>query len=212
MDKATQQRVFEPFFTTKPRGRGTGLGLATVFGIVSQSGGFIRVASQPGRGTRFELFFPRTNEPLAAVDRPPTTRTQRGAERVLLVEDDDAVRAVVSTILSEGGYDVMSATSLREARAAWSAHASQLALVITDMVLADGHGIDLATQVRAEQPALPILCMSGYAEREGIDSGPNGFAHLQKPFTADDLLGRVRRLIDRSDGHHGDSLRPTRSS
>jgi signal transduction histidine kinase/ActR/RegA family two-component response regulator len=200
MDEATQQRAFEPFFTTKARGHGTGLGLATVFGIVSQSGGFIRVSSQPGRGTRFDLFFPRSTEAITAVLESDRPAPARGAECVLVVEDDDGVRAIVALILSEGGYEAVSVSSLREARATWRQQGPRFALVITDMVLSDGHGLDFARQLRGEHPELPILCMSGYAEREGYEAGQDGFAHLQKPFAADELLGRVRGVIDRTDG------------
>jgi signal transduction histidine kinase len=198
MDEATQQRAFEPFFTTKPRGRGTGLGLATVFGIVTQSGGFIRVSSQPGKGTRFELFFPRSTHAVQASSMVVEAAVTRGVERVLIVEDDDGVRAIVSMILSEAGYEVIRAASLREARAIWQNESANIALVITDMVLSDGDGLDFAGELRKRQPQLPVLCMSGYAEREGFENGSPGFSHLQKPFSAEDLLGRTRGLIDQA--------------
>jgi two-component system cell cycle sensor histidine kinase/response regulator CckA len=198
MDDATQQRAFEPFFTTKPRGRGTGLGLATVFGIVTQSGGFIRVSSQPGKGTRFELFFPRSVQAQDVSSVVVKAAVTRGIERVLIVEDDDGVRAIVAMILSEAGYEVIRASSLREARAIWADEGAHIALVITDMVLSDGYGLDFAEELRARHPQLPVLCMSGYAERDALEDGSQGFSHLQKPFSAEDLLGRARGLIDQA--------------
>jgi CheY-like chemotaxis protein len=200
MDEETRQRVFEPFFTTKPRGRGTGLGLATVFGIVTQSAGFIRVSSQPGRGSRFDLFFPRSSQPVDLIVATASVAPARGVERILVVEDDDGVRAVVSMILAEAGYDILQARSLRQARAMLDEHDRSIALVITDLVLTDGHGLDLVSELRKRRPSLPVLCMSGYAEREGDDGSMlglmQGIAHLQKPFSFDDLLSKVRSLLD----------------
>jgi len=198
MDDSTQQRVFEPFFTTKPRGRGTGLGLSTVFGIVTQSGGFIRVSSRPGNGTRFELFFPRSSGTVQVASIVVKAAPTRGIERVLIVEDDDGVRAIVAMILAEAGYEVIRAPSLAEARAIWHHEGRSIALVITDMVLSDGHGLDLAEELRKRHPDVPVLCMSGYSERAGLENGSQGFSHLQKPFSAEDLLGRTRGLIDQA--------------
>jgi signal transduction histidine kinase/CheY-like chemotaxis protein len=198
MDEATQQRAFEPFFTTKPRGRGTGLGLATVFGIVTQSGGFIRVSSHPGLGTSFELYFPRSAGALESGKVPIKGAPTRGAECVLIVEDDDGVRAIVAMILGEAGYEVVRASSLSEARIVFRERGYSFALVITDMVLADGHGLDFAEELKVSHPDVPVLCMSGYAEREGFEPSSKGLSHLQKPFSADELLGKARGLIDES--------------
>jgi signal transduction histidine kinase/ActR/RegA family two-component response regulator len=198
MDPTTRERIFEPFFTTKEKGSGTGLGLASVFGSVSQAGGFIRVWSEPGHGTRFELFFPRADE--NELSNPPPRISEkparRGRERVLLVEDDEGVRAVVTLILSEAGYDVLAAATLGDARAQWTAAESPFSLVILDVVLPDGRGLELAAELRVAQPLLPLMCMSGYAD--GLDGGamPQGMLRLQKPFTADELLGQVRAALD----------------
>jgi signal transduction histidine kinase/ActR/RegA family two-component response regulator len=206
MDDATRERIFEPFFTTKQKGHGTGLGLASVFGSVSQAGGFIRVWSEPGQGTRFELFFPRADEnelssPLPQISEKPA---RRGRERVLLVEDDEGVRAVVTLILSEAGYEVLAAGTLRDARSQWAATESPFSLVIVDVVLPDGRGLEFAAEVRSARPLLPLMCMSGYAD--GADGGatPQGMLRLQKPFTADELLGQVRRALDA--GGHAEAL------
>ncbi len=198
MDEATRARIFEPFFTTKAKGHGTGLGLSSVFGSVSQAGGFIRVCSEPGHGTRFELFFPRADESelTRTKDRISDAPARRGRERVLLVEDDEGVRAVVTLILSEAGYDVTQAGSLREARSVWQHLGPPIALVIVDVVLPDGRGLDLASELRAERPGLPLLCMSGYAETEHGASALEDLARLQKPFGADELLGKVRAAIE----------------
>ena len=194
MDEATRARIFEPFFTTKERGRGTGLGLASVFGIVSQSQGSIEVASEPGEGTRFDLFFPRAEG--ATVPTSPRVRSAPagGFERVLLVEDEEGVRRVVTLILGDAGYHVIEAGSLHEAEARWREHRADIALLITDLVLTDGAGADFALRLRSERPELPVLCMSGYGE--GDVSGASALAHLQKPFSTAELLGRVRALLD----------------
>jgi signal transduction histidine kinase len=197
MDEATRQRIFEPFFTTKARGRGTGLGLASVFGTVSQSGGFIRVHSQLRHGTRFELFFPRLHE-LPEVHSTATRNTPvRGRGNVLLVEDNDAVRAVVKLILGGAGYGVLQAGSLAEAREIWSRDKDDIALLLTDMVLPDGYGSDFALALVAERPELPALCMSGYADGAWQPGeSMTRLAHIAKPFASEELLRKVRQLIE----------------
>jgi CheY-like chemotaxis protein len=198
MDEATRARIFEPFFTTKGPGLGTGLGLASVFGSVSQAGGFIRVCSSPGMGTRFDLYFPRADEAQLPSTQPQASEApaRRGRERILMVEDDEGVRAVVTLILSEAGYDVMSASSLSEARSLQRGDATPFALMITDMVLPDGRGLELAKELRVLQPGLAVLCMSGYADGADGHSIAPDMARLQKPFSADELLDKVRALID----------------
>jgi signal transduction histidine kinase/ActR/RegA family two-component response regulator len=197
MDDATRQRIFEPFFTTKERGHGTGLGLASVFGIVSQSGGFIRVHSQLQKGTRFELFFPHSTEQLGGEVKLESASPAPGRGNVLLLEDNDGVRTVVTLILKEGGYRVLTARSLAEAREVWSRHHDEIALLLTDMVLPDGNGSELALSLIEERRDLPVLCMSGYAEAT-TRAGDSviGLAHIQKPFASDELLQRVRQLIE----------------
>jgi nitrogen-specific signal transduction histidine kinase/CheY-like chemotaxis protein len=196
MDDATRKRIFEPFFTTKQRGHGTGLGLASVFGSVTQNGGFIRVHSELHKGTRFELFFPRSAEQPSA-RKPESIVAPRGEGGVLVLEDNDGVRRVVRLILEQAGYLVREARSLAEARAVWTAHRDDILLLLTDMVLPDGLGADLAQALREERPDLPALCMSGYAERSFEKADPaRQLAHIQKPFSSEDLLRRVRELIE----------------
>jgi CheY-like chemotaxis protein len=198
MDASTSGRIFEPFFTTKPRGKGTGLGLAMVFGTVSQSGGFIDVTSEPGKGTRLELYFPRSHaEALSATRALPTPSV--GNETLLLVEDDESVRRVIEHVLRDAGYRVLSADSPKRAREQWSEFGAEVALVITDEVMPGGRGTDLVAELREQRPQLRALSMSGYAEPEGA-SAANALSlrRIQKPFALEDLLSQVRSLLDAS--------------
>jgi signal transduction histidine kinase/ActR/RegA family two-component response regulator len=196
MDEPTRLRIFEPFFTTKARGQGTGLGLATVLGIVAQSGGFINVWSKVGRGTRFELYFPRSFAALDAIRDNPRAVPPRAAECVLLLEDEPLVRNVVSLILSGAGYSVLEAATLKQARALWAERHASIGAVLTDVVLPDGKGVAFARELRAQRPELAVLCMSGYAEEFGSDGLPQGVVHLQKPFTSEELLAKLRMQIE----------------
>jgi signal transduction histidine kinase/CheY-like chemotaxis protein len=196
MDEATQQHVFEPFFTTKPRGKGTGLGLAMVFGTVSQSGGFLELASAKGQGARFDLYFPRTSDVAEPQDKPPA-KAATGRETLLLVEDDDSVRTVVELILREAGYRVLAAGSASEARTLWPRHGQDVDLVITDEIMPGGRGTELIAELRRERPSLRALSMSGYAEPESVAAADSmEIARIQKPFAPDDLLRQVRSLLD----------------
>jgi two-component system cell cycle sensor histidine kinase/response regulator CckA len=195
MDRATMARIFEPFFTTKERGRGTGLGLSVVFGIVQQSGGHIRVDSEPGRGTTFRVYLPRVDEiapPAPPIrDRPDTLR---GNETVLLVEDDGQVRDVALAILRRHGYLVIAACDGDEAWQSCQAHAHPIHLLLTDLVMPGITGRELAHRLRGIRPELKVLCMSGY---DAVDaSGEPDVAYLQKPFTAIELATAVRRVLD----------------
>jgi len=204
MDDATRKRIFEPFFTTKARGHGTGLGLASVFGTVSQSGGFIRVHSQLRQGTRFELFFPRSQEQPEGLAAAARKTPARGRGNLLLVEDNDAVRAVVKLILQGAGYAVLQARSLAEARELWAGNKDEIALLLTDMVLPDGHGTDFALALIAERPELPALCMSGYADGAWQPGESTArLAHIGKPFASEELLRKVRQLIDEGQARAG---------
>jgi signal transduction histidine kinase/CheY-like chemotaxis protein len=198
MDASTSSRIFEPFFTTKPRGKGTGLGLAMVFGTVSQSGGFIEVTSELGKGTRLELYFPRSRTEARAatqVAQVPAT----GHETLLLVEDDESVRRVIEHVLRDAGYRVLSANSPRQARERWAAFGAEVALVITDEVMPGGRGTDLIAELRKQRPQLRALSMSGYAEPEGASAASAlELKRIQKPFALDDLLSQVRSLLDGS--------------
>jgi PAS domain S-box-containing protein len=196
MDPATLRRAFEPFFTTKPEGQGTGLGLATVYGIVKQSGGHIGVSSEVGTGTTITVYLPPTDE--TETRTQPTTRQllQRGDETILLVEDEELVRLFVQTVLARYGYAVTAVSTLTDAQQA--ARASGFDLILTDVVLPDTRGPELVESIRALRPGAKALFMSGYTDhlvvRENVDDARMPF--LQKPFTADALVARVREVLD----------------
>jgi signal transduction histidine kinase len=194
MTPDVQQHVFEPFFTTKPVGKGTGLGLATVFGIVTQCGGRIDVRSAPGAGTTFVLDFPRTDQRAAAT--PVRPAPDPGHETVLLVEDDAAVRRIAARSLVRHGYQVIEMPGPAEALASL-ATMPPIDLLITDVVMPAMSGLALADTLRRERPGLRVLYMSGYVQdalhRQGLGSEET---LLQKPFTGRDLVRRVREVLD----------------
>jgi CheY-like chemotaxis protein len=196
MDAHTQAHIYDPFFTTKPPGRGTGLGLSTVYGLVEQSGGSIQVRSQPGQGTRFRVYLPASAEEPTAETATPTTRTN-GSGAVLLVEDDDNVRAVARRCLESAGVTVWEAVDGRHARRVFAKHHSRIDLVVTDMVMPDLGGADLVRGLRRELPDLPALFMSGYAwDDPAVQDGlPPEAAFLQKPFTPAELVSRVLEML-----------------
>jgi PAS domain S-box-containing protein len=198
MDKATQQLIFEPFFTTKPKGKGTGLGLATVFGIVTQAGGHIRVHSEPGRGTTFEVLLPRTDEALASEVPRGIASSLVGTETILVAEDEAQLRDVVRRALEQQGFSVLVAGSGLEALALFGGHLGQIDLLITDMVMPDLSGRDLAARLAPRRPSMKILYMSGYIEDaiagHGADDPRTRF--LPKPFTPEALVRKVRETLD----------------
>jgi CheY-like chemotaxis protein len=207
MDEQTRARVFEPFFTTKERGRGTGLGLATVYGIVQQSGGRIEVASTPGKGTRFVIHLPRADG--SPLPRRPSHAPQlpRGlAETVLLVEDERIVREVAKSILSKHGYRVLEAASADQALSLCETHGGSIALLLTDVVMPGLSGPALAQRIRARHPGMSLVYMSGYTADTALDlaSCDSGAAFLQKPFTPATLLQIVRETVDRQRAAHVD--------
>jgi PAS domain S-box-containing protein len=205
MDRGTLARIFEPFFTTKERGRGTGLGLSVVFGIVQQSGGHVWVDSEPGRGTRFRVYLPRTDAVAAPERVAQRPATLYGSETVLLVEDDRQVREVALAILRRHGHIVIAASDGDEAQRACEAHPHPIQLLLTDVVMPGITGRELAHRLRALRPELRVLCMSGYNDAVG-DPDPE-IAYLQKPFTAEALMIAVRGVLD---GAHGTPAAPTR--
>jgi two-component system cell cycle sensor histidine kinase/response regulator CckA len=200
MSAEVKAHLFEPFFTTKPAGKGTGLGLATVYGIVSQSGGHIHVQSEPGEGTTFQICLPRKSG-LTEASRatPPKGVSVGGTEPVLVVEDDPNVRDVVVRALRANGYRVLVAGGGQEVRMLPDDQVAGLRLLVTDVIMPGLNGREVAEEVRRRCPDLPVLYMSGYMKDTFAEEGilDENSAFLAKPFTAPILLARVRRLLDR---------------
>jgi PAS domain S-box-containing protein len=196
IDEQTQARIFEPYFTTKGE-RGTGLGLSTVYGIVKQSGGLVRVESRVGAGSRFSIYLPRAEgRPEPAVEpRPPQSGRSRGG-RILLVEDDRAARSALEEFLREEGYTVLSAGNGDEAERLCREAVEPIDVVVTDTVMPRMSGPELVKQLRLLQPDLKVIFMSGHTPETVLEHGDvSGGVFLQKPFEIDDLLGHVRELL-----------------
>ena len=198
MDRATLQRAFEPFFTTKPKGQGTGLGLATVHGIVNQAGGYVGLYSEPGFGTRVTVLLPATD--LAPIADEPAQPLVHGLakETILVVEDDDDLREVVERILTSNGYQVMTAASGPKAIETAREHDGHIDLLLTDVVMPQMQGNELARLITADRPDLRVLFMSGYAQPALGASGTlePGAILLEKPFTEPTVLALVRRVLE----------------
>ncbi len=202
MDQETLARVFEPFFTTKEPGKGTGLGLSTVHGIVRQSGGQARIASEVGRGTDFTIILPRVAEPV----EPLAQQAQRsakldGSETILLVEDKADLRLIVRRFLERQGYTVLEASHGGEALQLYERNKGHIHLLITDVIMPKMGGQELADWLAPLRPEMKVLYMSGYMAEEVNRYGllDSGAAFIQKPFTRDVLLGKVRKLLDGAD-------------
>jgi two-component system, cell cycle sensor histidine kinase and response regulator CckA len=198
MDAQTLAHVFEPFFTTKERGKGTGLGLATVYGVVRQSGGHVVLYSEPGRGTTVKVYLPRTEQVGAMPAAPSAEAAGTGWETVVLVEDDASLRAAIRDLLHEGGYNVIDSPSPEATLAAAEAYAGPIHLLLTDLVMPRMSGRDAAAQIEAIRPGVKVLYMSGYADAAAAHNGdlPQPHAFLQKPFSLDVLLRKVREVLD----------------
>jgi PAS domain S-box-containing protein len=198
MDEEVQARLFEPFFTTKERGKGTGLGLATVYGIVRQSGGHIRVHSQVGRGTTFRIYLPRLEGPVETTAQAARLLPPSGNETVLLVEDEDAVRGLVRQELEARGYTVLEGRSGNEALALCDRHPGRIDLLLTDVVMPGLSGPALAARLAATRGGMRVIYMSGYTDRAFSQQGflDPGTPFLEKPFALEALLRKVREVLD----------------
>ena len=198
MDAATRARIFEPFFTTKEAGRGTGLGLSMVYGIVRRSGGHVHVLSEPGRGACFQIFLPIVAEAPAAEHPAPVSAFPGAGEVVLLVEDEAPLRRLIVRMLSQAGYSVLEAGDAETALALFQERGSEIRMLLTDVVLPKNNGRWLAEKLSELDPTLRILYMSGYADKAiGHDGALDAGTHfLPKPFTAENLLASVRSVLD----------------
>ena len=198
MDDATQQRVFEPFFTTKPVGEGTGLGLSTVFGIVQQNQGSIRIQSAPGEGATFSVLLPLVEAPPDEISETPSAARAHGTETILLVEDEDQVRTVARMILERNGYTVIEKRTAADALLHCRHGGGHIDLLLTDVVMPVMGGPELASHIVKILPHVKVICMSGYTDdsvmRRGILKGDTAFVH--KPFTVSSLTRKVREVLD----------------
>ena len=201
MSADVQSHIFEPFFTTKEKGKGTGLGLSTVYGIVNQHGGHLWLYSDPGHGTIFKIYLPAVDAPSDQRTFPPDTgEERRGTETVLLVEDQETVRKLVGSILTEYGYDVLPAPNAREAVRIANAHPTPIHLLLTDVIMPELNGKELAQQLAARHPHMHVIYMSGYTDDVIVHHGmlEPGTDFLQKPLTVHALTQKVRDVLDRT--------------
>jgi len=199
MDEETASKIFEPFFTTKERGKGTGLGLSTVYGIVKQSGGFIWVYSEPGKGSTFKVYFPRTEDRREVPDKgDPPVEDLRGGKTVLVVEDEESIRELAITILGQYGYAVLSAGDGEEALRIAGEHQGEVSLLLTDVVMPRMGGRELYERLRQLRPGIKVLYMSGYTDNAIVHQGvlDPGIAFLQKPCSPISMVRKVKDVLE----------------
>jgi CheY-like chemotaxis protein len=199
IDAAMLNRIFEPFFTTKPMGKGTGMGLAMVYGIVKQHQGWITVSSQLGKGSVFRIFLPLSKEPImAAAEKTPDPQDPRGNETILIVEDDRALRAITATMLSAAGYRVLEATSGVDALRVWYSEDEKIDLLLSDIIMPEGMtGRKLAEKLRVRKPDLKVMLMSGHdSELEDKDAGVPDAQFVAKPYSTA-IVAAVRSCLDK---------------
>ena len=209
MDRKTQSRIFDPFFTTKELGKGTGLGLATVYGIVKQSGGYIWVYSEPDRGTVFKVYLPRIDEPIEPIHQSKLDKDiAQGCETVLLAEDSDSLREMAREYLECAGYTVVEACSGREALERAKEFAGPIELLLTDVVMPGMSGPELASQMKLLQPGIKIIFTSGYTDdaiaRQGVLDP--GVTFLQKPYRPKALARKIREVLDETASKTGSDM------
>ena len=206
MTADTQAHIFEPFFTTKEVDKGTGLGLSTVYGIVKQSGGYVWVYSEIGQGSTFKIYFPRIDQPVekVGVEKRPAG-VQRGTETILLVEDDEQLRQLTSTVLAECGYKVLTAASTVEGLALCRGNHHDIRLLVTDVILPGMNGRQLAEQVVQISPHTRVLYISGYTSNAIVHYGvlDSGLWFLPKPFSLSALIAKVREVLDADSPEYG---------
>jgi len=200
IDEATRPRIFEPFFTTKGSGKGTGLGLATAYGIVKQSQGYIEVYSELGVGSTFEVYLPRLGADAQPLPPEKQIPAQRGTETIMLVEDDEQLRTLAKTILESYGYSVLAVADPTQAETACDQHSGVIQLLLTDMIMPKMNGREVARRVASRIPAIRVLYMSGFTTHTIVHQGvlESGIFFLQKPFTAIALATKVREVLDHS--------------
>jgi two-component system cell cycle sensor histidine kinase/response regulator CckA len=199
MPPEVRERIFEPFFTTKEIGKGTGLGLSTVYGIVKQTGGNIWVYSEPGKGTSFKIYLPRVDDPLTKVGEKEESELFRGVGVILVVEDDKDVREVVLEVLRTQGYSILEALNEEEALLICQQYKDTIHLMLTDVVMPQISGFDLAKRLVVLHPEMKVLFMSGYADNAIIQHGvlKEGLNFIQKPFSINELARKVREVLEK---------------
>jgi len=200
IDELTKAKLFEPFFTTKELGKGTGLGLATAYGVVKQSGGYIWVDSAPGQGTRFEIFLPQTTAaPQLPCEDEPAVKYSRGAGTVLLAEDEEAVRELASEFLRSSGYEVIAGKDGLDALEKAEQERGTIDVLVTDVVMPRMRGTELAQRLKRARPRIKIVYMSGYLQHNSDEGFVADAAHLQKPFSRGSLLKKMREALGQED-------------